>query len=149
MVSQIDEELQEQIEEKLKQGWIKTWFAVEVMATDKDITEHSLKEHIEKLEKVKGALVFGKEFKSIERVENPPKNVLVAYSQIAEVELIVKDLLTLITVVITFGPSAIEILEPRELRIKIDEVQNIVNFLAGLIHQFAQAGVGGIVIRPK
>jgi len=31
---------------------------------------------------------------------------------------------------------------------KIDEVQNIANLLAGVIHQFAAAGVGGIIITP-
>ena len=141
------EELIEEMEKR--RGWIKTWLVFEVMATNRELTEKALKEHIEKLSKIKEVFVFEKNFKSIEKVENPPKNVPEAYSQIAEIKLLVKNLFTLISIVVTFGPSAIEILEPKELKVKIEEVQNIANTLAGLVHQFAQAGIGGMVIQPK
>ncbi|MEM7826912.1 MAG: hypothetical protein QXQ40_01665 [Candidatus Aenigmatarchaeota archaeon] len=136
-------------EEKLSQGWLKVWFAIELMATNKEFTEKVLKEHVENLSKAKNVLVLEKDFKSVEKVKNPPKNVQEAYSQVVEVKLLVKDLFTLINIIIAYGPSAIEILEPNEKRIRIDEIQNIANTIASLIHQFAQAGVGGIVISPS
>lgn len=136
-----------EIEEKIKEGWIKTWFAIEVMATSKEIAERSLKEHVEKLSKMKDIIVIGKDFKDVQKVENPPKNVKEAYSQVVEVTLLARDLLALIVAIVLYAPSAVEILEPVEKKIKIDEMQNIANFIASLIHQFASAGIGGIVIR--
>lgn len=136
-----------EIEEKIKEGWIKAWFAIEVMATSKELAEKSLKEHVEKLSKVNDIIVISKDFKETLKVENPPKNVKEAYSQVAEVTLLARDMLALIIAIVLYGPSAVEILEPIEKKIKLEEMQNIANFIAGLIHQFAIAGVGGIVIR--
>jgi hypothetical protein len=135
-----------EIEKKIKDGWIKAWFAIEVMASSKELTENALKNHIEKMSKAKDLLILEKKFLDIEKVEFEDK-IKEAYSQVAEVTLLVKDLLSLIVAIVLYGPSAIEILEPKEKKIKIDEIQNIANFIAGLMHQFAQAGLGGIVIK--
>lgn len=136
-----------EIEQKIKEGWIKAWFAIEVMATSKDLAEKSLINHIEKLSKVKDIIVIKKDFKDVKKVDNPPKNVKEAYSQVAEVTLLARDLLALIVAIVLYAPSAVEIFEPFEKKIKIEEMQNIANFIASLIHQFASAGVGGVVIR--
>jgi len=136
-----------EIEEKIKEGWIKAWFAIEVMGSSKEITENALKNHIEKMSRAKDLLILDKRFLDIEKIETKDKNFKEAYSQVVEVTLLIKDLFSLIVAVVLYGPSAIEILEPKEKKIKIDEIQNISNFIAGLMHQFAQAGPGGIVIK--
>ncbi len=136
-----------EIEEKIKEGWIKAWFAIEVMASNKELTENALKNHIEKMSRAKDLLIIDKKFLDIEKIEVKDKNFREAYSQVAEVTFLVKDLFSLVVAVVLYGPSAIEILEPKERKIKIDEIQNISNFIAGLMHQFAQAGPGGIVIK--
>lgn len=136
-----------EIEEKIKEGWIKAWFAIEVIATSKELAEKSLREHVEKLSKVKDIFLISKYFKDVQKVDNPPKNVKEAYSQVAEVTLLARDLLSLIVAIVLYAPSAVEIYEPIEKKIKLDEIQNISNFIASLIHQFASAGLGGIVIR--
>ncbi len=56
---------------------------------------------------------------------------------------------TLVNVVLVYGPSAIEILGPDKKEIPLEEIQNLTNLLAGVVHQFAAAGVGGIVISPE
>ena len=55
----------------------------------------------------------------------------------------------LLNAVMTYGPSAIEIVGPNKEEIDISEMQNVANTLAGVVHQFAAAGIGGIVITPK
>jgi hypothetical protein len=132
-----------------KEKWIECVFMIEAMAVNKDIIEQTLKEHVEKLEKVKEAHVYDKSFLAIKEVENPPKGVDKAYSQVVEVKLFIKDLLSFFSIVMLYGPSSIEVLSPDVKEIGIDEMQNVANALAGLIHQFAQAGVGGIVMTPK
>jgi hypothetical protein len=139
----------EKINKIRKEGWIEVWFAIEAMGTSKDVTESAMAKHIEKLSKTKDIFVYEKIFRETEKVKNPPKGVKEAFSQVVEVKLFAKDLFTLINIVMVYGPSAIEILGPNKKEIKIDEIQNIANVLAGVIHQFASAGVGGIVISPK
>lgn len=140
--------LQEQIKEKRKEKWFELWFTIEALAVDKQVVENALKKHVEKMEKVKNVLVYETDYGETLRVEKPLKNVEEGYSQYVKVKLFVKDLPTLISVVMTYGPSAIEVLGPEKKELSISEVQNIVNLLAGIVHQFAAAGVGGIVITP-
>ncbi len=144
----MDKETEHDIKEKRKEKWFEVWFSIEALAVKKDVVETALERHIEKMKKVKDILVHDVEFSETIKVEKPLKNVEEGYSQIAKVKFFAKDLSTLISVVLTYGPSAIEIIGPDKKEMKIDEVQNIVNVLAGIVHQFAAAGVGGIVITP-
>ena len=45
-----------------------------------------------------------------------------------------------------YGPSAIEILEPKNIKLELGEAQNVLAEIANLVHRFAQAGIGGVVI---
>ena len=119
------------------------------MAVDKSVVESSLKNHVEKLSRVKEAFVYEKKFSEIKKVENPIKNIKEAFSQIVELKLFVKDLFSLINIVMVYGPSSVEVIGPKNKEIKIEEIQRIANVLAGIVHQFASAGIGGIVITPE
>lgn len=141
------EDVRELAEEKANKGWIKVWFAFEVMAVDKDVVEAAMKNHIKGLESIKEAIVYEKKFGSVEKVETPPKGIKEAYSQTAEVEAVIKDIFTLINIVMAYGPSAIEVMEPKEIKVSVEEAQNIANLIAGVVHQFASAGIGGMVIK--
>lgn len=137
-----------EINNKIKKGWIKSRFAIEVMAKTKEVAEEALSNHVEKLENAKDTKVLNKEFEETQEVENPPKNQDQAFSQICEIEVLNKNLYVLLNIIMLFGPSSIEILEPQEINMKIDELQNIANQVAGLMHQYASAGLGGMVISP-
>ena len=137
------------VEEKRKSGWIEAVFNIEAMAVSKEVAEKALKEHVERMEKAKDVFVYEKNFMDVQEIDNPPKNVEKAYSQVVEVKLFVKDLLALIGTVVLYGPSSIEILSPKSKEVSMEEMQLIANALAGMIHQFAQAGAGGIVFTPK
>ncbi|MEM5801837.1 MAG: hypothetical protein QXQ18_00410 [Candidatus Aenigmatarchaeota archaeon] len=138
----------EEIEEKLEKGWIKSRLWFEVMSTDKTLTEKTLKEHIEKLKKEKFTIVINERYEKVEEVEKPRQNLEKAYSQAVEVEILTKDIETLLFDVIFFAPSAVEILEPKELKVGIDTLQTIMNSVADILHRFASVG-GGIIISTK
>lgn len=140
--------MEEQIKEKRKEKWFEVWVSIEALAVEKDVVEAALSKHIEKMGNVRDIFIYEKEFTEAIKVENPMKNVAEGYSQIAKVKFFAKNLSVLISVVMTYGPSAIEILGPDKRELRIDEVQNISNLLAGIVHQFAAAGVGGIIITP-
>lgn len=144
----MDEKTKTTLEKRRKDGWFDVWFAIEALAKDKEVVNSALEKHIEKLEAMEGAFVYDKKFRGAESVENPIKGVKKAFSQVTEVKLMIRDLFTLLNIVMLFGPSAIEVMSPEKKEIRIDEIQNIANQIAGIVHQFASAGVGGIVITP-
>lgn len=141
-------ELQEEVKKRKKDKWLEVWFAIEALSIEKEKTESALATHIEKLKNTRDTLVFETTFKEITKAENPIKNVKEAYSQIVDVKLMVKNIYTLFILTMLYGPSSIEILSPEKIELNLDELQDTANLIAGVIHQFASAGVGGIVITP-
>ena len=145
----MDSEIKFKIKELSKKKWMKVSLIFEVLGTTREIVEKSLKEHIEKLEKIKTIFLYKKDLSKIEEVEKPMKNVEKAYSQIVETEAMIKDIKTLIIITISYGPSSIEILEPKKIEISAGEIQDISNMISGIIHRFAASGIGGIIATPQ
>lgn len=141
--------MEEEIKKKEKEGWIRCWFAIEAMGVREDVVKPSLEKHIEKLKQIPVAYVYKTEFGDVEKVENPPKNLKEAFSQVVDVELFVKDVFSLMNVVMRFGPSAIEIMGPEKREMSLDEIQNTANLVAGMMHKFAAVGAGGILMQGK
>ena len=144
------------IKEKEKSGWIKAWFAIEVVAVGEEIANSSIRKHIEKMKKAKNALVtdliYSEPVESTNLPESMKKKIQEKgegekpYSVTAEVTLYCKNLVTLLELVMLYGPSAIEIMKPSDVKVPIDEIQNIANIFSGILHQFAASGIGGLVI---
>ena len=140
--------MNDEIKERRKEKWFEVWFSIEALAVDKEVVESAMKKHVEKMKAVKDIMVYESTFSETIKVQKPMKNIEEAYSQIVKVKFFVKTLSTLISVVMTYGPSSVEIIGPDKKEMNIAETQDIVNLLAGIVHQFAAAGVGGIVITP-
>jgi len=136
----------DEIKEKVQKGWIhsKMWF--DVLAVTKEAAEESLRNHIEKIKKLENCIVIKEDFKEAIEVEKPLPRVEKAYSKAVEVEVLTKDIETLLSITIFFAPSAVEVLEPESLKITATTIQTIMNTVADLLHRFASQGVGGIVI---
>ncbi|MFC2143433.1 hypothetical protein ACFLQN_03470 [Candidatus Aenigmatarchaeota archaeon] len=145
----MDSETREKVEKFRKDEWIEASFSVEALGIDKETVETALKEHIEKMKKIKSVFVYETEYKETIKVEKPFKNIDIAYSQVVELKLFMKDMYSLMTAIVLYGPSALEILSPEHKEIKLNEIQNIAVSLSSLVHQFAAAGAGGIVMTPE
>ncbi len=140
---------EEYAREKVEKGWIRARAHIEVMAIKEKAAEKALENHIEKIEEAEGIEIYRKEFDEPEVVENPPtKKANKAYSQFCEIEFVVPSVKNLVRFSMIFGPSSLEIIEPEKKVIKIDELQDIANSVAALIHQYASQGAGGIVTSP-
>lgn len=79
------------------------------------------------------------------KVEKPTEKIDTAYSKTCEIELISRDFDSLVQIVIEYGPSAVELLEPKKLEIGLGDAQGILNRISQMMHRFAAAGFGGIV----
>ncbi len=143
----MDKKLQERVEKKMKEGWIKLWMMIEVLAVTKETAKSSLENHVASMEKEDKTIVYKKDFKEIKKVEKPLKNIKVAYSNIVEIELVAENFDKLVYIIMNYAPTGIEILEPDKLSIDAGEAQGILTSIADLIHRFAAMGIGGVVIR--
>lgn len=136
----------EQAQEKIAQGQIQALLSFEVLAVSEQAAKDSLAALIEKLDKDERVKIYKKDFSGMERVEKPLKNIEVGFSQVCEVEMVCKHFEDLIGVIIEYGPSACEILKPEKLTLGMGEAQNILNSISDMMHRFAQAGFGGVII---
>lgn len=132
-------------DEKVGSGWLRAWLGFTALAANEEVTQSALSELIDKLDKDEKVKIYKKEFGKLEKREKPLKGIDVGWSGTAEIELVTKDFDSLVQIVIQYGPSAVELLEPNKLSINAGEAQNILNTVSTMMHHFAEAGLGGIV----
>jgi GTP cyclohydrolase FolE2 len=142
-----EDKLMEKVNKKMKEGWIRTTMMVEVMAMSEDAAKTALEKHIAGIDREDGLIKYKTEWGEMRKVEKPFKNVEVAYSYIAEIEFIAQSFDKLVWAVMTFCPSSIEILEPRNIKMDMGDAQGILNSISDIIHRFAAMGIGGVVVR--
>jgi len=140
----------QEADEKVTAGWIKTWLMFEVLAVTKEASKKALESLMNRLENDDRVKMYKRDFGDFIRVEKPIENIDEGFSLTCEVEVVSKKLDYLFQIVTEYGPSAIELLAPSKLQMDSGEIQNILNSLASILHRFAAAGVGGMVfIREK
>lgn len=125
---------------------IKVWMIFEVLATEEDTAEESLNRHIENIESLNGVEVLEKEFEPTEEIEKPREDIDKGYSKICETEIRVKDFDLLIQLILNYGPTMVEIMEPEKLELKMNQIQDVINTVANIMHRYLQSGMGGVII---
>lgn len=145
--------ISEEEQKLLEKGWIKTWLLFEVVAVKKEVAERALKEHIEKLKKEAALKVIDENFTSTDPVEPAEQlkahGITETWSQIAEIVVCAKDFEALTNMVVTYAPTAVEILAPSKITLDMRSAQNSLATVADMIHKFAAAGIGGMLISGK
>jgi len=148
--NEVNEALKEKEAELLEKGWIKTWLLFDVQSNDKDYAEKALFDHINKLRGEPGVEIVFEEFSDVSEVEAPEalqiRGIKTMYSKICEMYAFFKNFETLVNCVVVYAPSAIEVLEPEKITVKVGELQSALTTIADMMHKFAQAGLGGVVI---
>ena len=134
-----------EIKEKVKKGYLRVWMTFEVMGTAEDIVKKAIEEHVEKFEKDIRTEVYMKKFSDVEKTEIEGRTL---FSVICEVEFLSKNFRDLINLVLIYGPSACEILEPERIEIELGEAQDILNTLGGIMHRLSER-IGGIVVKRE
>lgn len=135
----------EEANEKVKDEWLRSWMMFEVLAVNESTTKKSLEKLMDRLEKDGRSKMYKKEFGELKKVEKPLPDIEAGYTLTCEVELVSKKFDNLVQIVIEYGPSAIELLEPLKFSMDAGEGQAILNSISQLLHEFAAAGAGGIV----
>ena len=125
---------------------IDVWMVFQVVAATKDAAEDSLNQHVEKIGNESCVSEFEPEMDAVEEVENPHEALDKGYSKVCEIEMTVSSFSELIELVINYGPTSVDVLGPDEITMDLGEVRNSMNAVAQMMHQFLQAGAGGMMI---
>lgn len=137
----------------LESGWIKAWLLFEVVAVKKDVAESALKEHIGKLKKEPAIKVFNENFTSTDPIEPAEQfkahGIKETWSQIAEIIILAKDFEALMNMAVTYAPTAIEIVAPGKISMDMRVAQNSLATVTDMMHKYAAAGMGGMLISGK
>lgn len=129
-----------------KAGWLKAHFRIEALTAAEDKVRPALEKHLAKMKKEKHVVIVNEAFSAVRKVTQPVPQVPEAYSCILELDVLTERFERLLYLVVAFGPTSVEILAPPALKLTMGEAQTILNGVADIIHRFAQAGVGGLVI---
>jgi hypothetical protein len=142
----VNKKKEEEAVKRVKQGWIRVGMMIEALAISKETAESAIAKHVEKMERENGIMIYKKDFRGSQEVKRPLPNIEKGYSQVIDLEMVAENFDRLVYMVMNYGPSAIEIIEPKNIVIDFGEAQGILNSLASLIHTYAAMGVGGMVV---
>jgi hypothetical protein len=139
------DKIDETAKRKLKDGWIRSWMMIEAMAINEDAVKTALDKHIKNLRDEKNITILKVADGEMKKVDTPFPNIKEAYSKVVELDVLTNNYDTLLYIVMNYGPSAVEIMEPEKLVLSQGEAQGILNSLAALVHRFASMS-GGLMV---
>lgn len=146
-------ELEANSQELLAKGWIKAWAIFEVQAAVKDVAKTALEAHISKIKSEKALKVVEEKESETEEIDAPESlhqhGIKMLWSRTHEMVVFAKDVEALTNMVINYGPSAIEVLGPEKLTLKMGELQGALASVSDMMHKYAAAGIGGMLISGK
>jgi len=136
----------EQANEKVKSGWLRVLLAFDALAVNEDVVKSALDGLVAKLDEDARYRVYKKEMLPAQKVDNPMKGIDTAWSLVANVELVSRSMNDLVALVLEYGPSAVELMEPNRLSMDAGQAQMLLNQVADMMHRIAAAGIGGAML---
>lgn len=121
-----------EINEKIKKGWLRAHFIIEVLGKPADYIEKSINIAIEELEKNKKVDILEKKVYPAKLVPNTKE----VFTTFAEVEILVPEVSKLIEIIFDYMPSSVEITEPASFAMKLEDANAVLNDLIGRLHQY-------------
>jgi len=141
------------VDEYVDKGWINAWFIFDSQAVDKKVLKEVLEKMMKQFAKEEGLKIVTKNLSKAKKTEAVPQlkeqGVDNVFSMMAEAEIVVKDFSTLVRLVMTYGPTALEVLAPDEITIDMRDAQNSLVAVSEMMHKFALAVQGGVKIKAK
>ena len=105
---------------------------IEVIGKPKEHVGETLKGYVENIKKKEDIEILQTDFDELKEFEGDQEELFVS---IVELELLAKNIPTLIGFCFDYMPSSIDIIEPKELKIKDVELSTIMNDLQGKLHK--------------
>jgi len=127
-------------------GGINLWMVFEAVGPSREDVEDSLDDHIEKMRSEDELDITEANIEEIEKVENPHPGLEEGFSQVAEVRADAETYTRAVKTVINYGPTYVQIDGPDNFDMDLPDMQESLQEVANTVHQYAQMGVGGVLI---
>ena len=129
---------------------IKLWMVFEALSPREDDVENSLDDHLEKLRSEDDLEVTDVTREEVKKMEDPHPELDEGYSQVIEVRADVSTYTRAVKTVINYGPTYVQIEGPEKFEMDLPDMQESLQEVANTVHQYAQMGVGGVLVsRPE
>ncbi|RLI93099.1 MAG: hypothetical protein DRO90_01025 [Candidatus Altiarchaeales archaeon] len=121
------------VERRVREGSILTRLFIEVQGNNKEIAEKVLENTIFHMlaNEDDVDLIYAK-FYDIRKDKSQ-----MFFSGVVEVKLLTRDFRTLVNIVMRYGPSAIELIEPYEIRMSMDEMQSLLADVSEIVQAYS------------
>lgn len=125
---------------------IELWMVFEAVAATEEGVKDSLDDHLEKLESESKVEINESNIDEVSKVENPHPDLEEGFSQVAECRVTVDDFEKAISIMFNYGPTYVQMEGPEKYEMDLKEGQESLQTVANVIHQYAQKGLGGILV---
>lgn len=125
---------------------VKIWMVFEAVAATREAVEDSLDDHLEKLESESEVEITESNIDEVTKVEDPHPDLDEGYSQVAECKLDVDTFRKCIQITFDYGPTYVQVEGPEKYEMDLKESQESLQQVADVIHEYAQMGVGGVLV---
>lgn len=125
---------------------IELWMVFEAIAADKQGLEETMDDHVEKLESEKDIEILEVDRDEVSEVENPHPKIEKGFSTVVEIRAEVDTFSKAVSITLNYGPTYIQIEGPEKFEIDMKDAQESLQSVANTMHQYAQQGVGGVVV---
>lgn len=129
---------------------IKLWMVFEALSPNEEDVKESLEDHLEKLRSEEEIGLTDVNIENVEQMDDPHPEMDTGYSQVVEVKADVSSFSRAVKTVINYGPTYVQIEGPENFEMGISDMQDSLQEVANTVHQYAQMGVGGVLVsRPE
>lgn len=118
---------EKQIKSKISEGYIHSRIILEVVGKPKEYVVETLKENLKKIKDDKNNLLIS------EKTEKPAKQDNY-FSTFAEIEVLSKDSLSLLSLCFDYMPSSVEIIEPEKITLSSFDFSGFLNDMQARLH---------------
>jgi len=123
------------VEELLGEGGVLSKLFIEVQGNDREMAKKALEKTInENLLKESNASLLEVRMFDLEKYGDKKKNY---FSGVAEVKLLADDFPSFVNLVMRYGPTAIEILKPQEVRLDYEQMHTLVSGVSALAQVYS------------
>lgn len=125
---------------------IELWMVFEAVGPTRDDVEDSLDDHLEKMRSEDELEITEANIEEIDKVENPHPGLEEGFSQVAEVRADAESFTKAVQTVINYGPTYVQIEGPDNFNMELPDMQDSLQEVANTVHQYAQMGLGGVLV---
>lgn len=125
---------------------LEVWLVFEAVSPEEDSVEAAMNDLLGNLKDEDGVEIVSEEKDEIKQMENPHPNLDEGFSQVVELNVECDTLTDAVKIVINYGPTYVQIEGPEHFDLDLKDAQNSLQEVANTMQQYAQMGVGGVLV---